>query len=556
MLSALYIRDFALIQALQLEFQDGMTIITGETGAGKSIIIDALGFILGARTDAGFVRHGAEKTDLSAEFDIRHNTAAQAWLSAHDLEDEGCLLRRVITQDGRSKAYINGRPSPLQQVRELGEQLVDIHGQHAHQHLLKESHQRQLLDGYGQNQALCDQVKQAYHSWQHSYQRLEQLQQQQEDIQQRLDYLRFQVTELDDLGLSDDEWESISQEQQTLAHSGQILQQGQQALQQLDGDEHGNACHALNSSLNSLQGLPIPPSQLDEITDLLNQALIQASEASSALSSYLNQVNLDPSRLDWLEQRMAEIHALARKHRQAPEDLAAYHQQLQQELQDLESNDEQLAQAQQQLSVAHEQYLVLAQQLRQQRQHAGESLAQHIANSMQELGMEGGRFAIQLQPLADEQGKAHGLDKIEFMVSANPGQPLQALRKVASGGELARISLAIDVITTANVKVPTLIFDEVDTGIGGPTAAVVGRLLRQLGEDLQVLCVTHLPQVAACGHQHYHVAKTKQTDTTHTHVQQLSAERRTEELARMLGGLDINQRTLEHAQDLLKQANQ
>ncbi|MCC8994810.1 MAG: DNA repair protein RecN [Candidatus Contendobacter sp.] len=554
MLIQLRIRDFAIVEALELELATGMTAVTGETGAGKSILVDAIGLLLGDRADSGVIRHGAERADLSAAFDLEQLPAARAWLAERDLDrDRECHLRRVVVAgNGRSRNYINGVPQPAQALRELGELLVDIHGQHEHQSLLRRDAQRQLLDDYAGHQALAATVAEQHRSWSRLRQELRQLQQISSERDARLDILRHHLRELAALNLAKGEVVELESEQRRLAHASQLLDTGQQLLNILtEGDDNAIA-DRLTHSLRELDGLIRLDVRLTPVSELLNAALIQLQEAGSELRDYVQALDLDPAHLARVEQRMTAAHHLARKHRLAAEDLPGLRNRFEAELDTLEHSETRLEDLQQAVQETLAGYRTSAGQLSEQRAAAARDLAERISQTLAGLGMPGGRLSIALEPL--DKPTPGGLETVEFLVSANPGQPLRPLAKVVSGGELSRISLAIQVITAHAARIPTLIFDEVDTGIGGGVAEVVGRELRALGGNRQVLCVTHLPQVAAQAHQQFKVEKQIDGESTHTQVLALAADERITEIARMLGGLELTANTLAHAREMVEGA--
>ena len=554
MLTQLRIRDFAIVEALELELVTGMTAVTGETGAGKSILVDAIGLLLGDRADSGVIRHGAERADLSAAFDLEQLPAARAWLTERDLDrDRECHLRRVVVAgNGRSRNYINGVPQPAQALRELGELLVDIHGQHEHQSLLRRDAQRQLLDDYAGHQALVATVAEQYRTWKRLSQELRQLQQISSERDARLDILRHHLRELTALNLAEGEVAELEAEQRRLAHASQLLDTGQQLLNGLTEGDDGTLADRLTHSLRELDGLIRLDTRLMPVSELLNAALIQLQEAGNELRDYVQALDLDPAHLARVEQRMTAAHHLARKHRLAAEELPGLRTRFEAELDTLEHSETRLESLQQAVQEALAGYRVSAGQLSEQRAAAARDLAERITQALTGLGMPGGRLSITLEPL--DKPTPGGLETAEFLVSANPGQPLRPLSKVVSGGELSRISLAIQVITAHAARIPTLIFDEVDTGIGGGVAEVVGRELRALGGNRQVLCVTHLPQVAAQAHQQFKVAKQTDGENTHTQVLALAADERITEIARMLGGLELTANTLAHAREMVAKA--
>ena len=552
MLCHLHISNFAIVRALEIDWQRGMSTITGETGAGKSIAIDALSLCLGERADASVVRPGADKADIVASFDVSTLPLAQHWLTEQDLAmGHECIVRRVVSSEGRSRGYINGVQVPAQQLKALGQHLLSIHGQHAHQLLLKADYQRQLIDAFAANNVTQDATRHAWRLWQQlkkEYAELEQSQQQR-DAQRQL--LEYQVAELDTFAPQNDEYNDLEQEHNRLSHGNTLLSQSQQCLEMLYDDEQHNIYHALSQAHSQLEQLSGLDSNLAGIAQMLSDALVQTEEASRELRRYAEKVELDPERLAEVEERLSQWLNLARKHQISPEQLPALHQELSSQLALLTGDDNRLLQLAGQIGQAQQAYLAQAQQLSEQRQAAADTLSQHISRSMQELSMANARFNIALTTLSDEQASANGIDAIEFQVSTNPGQPLQALHKVASGGELSRISLAIQVILADKVTTPTLIFDEVDVGISGPVAAGVGRMLRQLGETTQIICVTHLPQVASQGHQQLFVEKYTDGMATETRMRQLDDEQRISEIARLLAGENISASALANARELL-----
>ena len=552
MLCHLHISNFAIVRALEIDWKGGMSTITGETGAGKSIAIDALSLCLGERADAAVVRPGADKADIVATFDVSKLAAAQQWLAEQDLAmGAECIVRRVVSSEGRSRGYINGVQVPAQQLKALGQHLLSIHGQHAHQLLLKADYQRQLLDAFAANSQSRDATRSAWRDWQQlqrEYQQLEQSQQQR-DAQRQL--LEYQVAELDNFAAAEHEYAELEAEHSRLTHGNTLLSQSQQCLQLMYDDEQQNIYQALSVATAQLEQLSCLDPALNPIAQMLNDALVQTEEASRELRRYADKVELDPQRLAEVDERLSQWLNLARKHQVANEQLPELHQQLSAQLATLTGNDKRLVQLADDIATAQHNYLQHAARLTEERQQAANALGEKISRSMHELSMANARFAIVVQPLDATQASANGLDAIEFQVSTNPGQPLQALSKVASGGELSRISLAIQVILADKITTPTLIFDEVDVGISGPVAAGVGRLLRQLGESTQIICVTHLPQVASQGHQQLFVEKYTDGQATETRMRQLSDDDRISEIARLLAGENISASALANARELL-----
>ncbi|WP_426414739.1 DNA repair protein RecN [Aestuariirhabdus sp. LZHN29] len=555
MLIHLSIRNFAIVDQLELDLKRGMTVVSGETGAGKSIMLDALGLALGDRADSASVGQQSERAEILASFDLSQCPQALQWLSERDLAlEQECILRRVITREGRSRGYINGSASPLTDLRELGEMLIDIHNQHEHQSLLKkEAHQR-LLDRWAGCDELAGQLRQIWQQWQRQRQQLERLSSASEEDSARVQLLSYQLNELTTLDPQPGEYEELEAEYHQQANAGQCVQNCQQALQLCAEADSGNALQQLNNSLHLLHEIAAGHPQLQESIDLLTSARIQVEEACGTLNHYLDHFEADPERLYELEERINGFNSIARKHRTAPMELVGLSEQLSEELTQLQCSDEQLDQLEHEIQALQQHYQTQALKLRKQRERAAPKLAKAVTEQIRQLGMPQGEFSVQLTPLSD--GTANGLESIEFMVSANPGQPVRPLRQVASGGELSRISLAIQVINAQTSTIPTLVFDEVDVGIGGGIAEVVGLRLRQLGEaGGQVICVTHQPQVASQGHQHLQVQKQNLKNQTYTRIEPLQGERRIEEVARMLGGVEMTQQTLAHAREMLERAS-
>lgn len=552
MLCHLHISNFAIVRALEIDWASGMSTITGETGAGKSIAIDALSLCLGERADAAVVRPGADKADVVATFDISSLSAAKDWLQQQDLlMGNECIVRRVVSAEGRSRGYINGVQVPAQQLKLLGQYLLAIHSQHAHQLLQKADYQRQLLDAFTAQPELLQQTKQSYRYWQQLQQEFTELQQsqQQRDAQRQL--LEYQVAELDQFAPQTDEFSQLETEHSRLSHGNTLLSQSQQCLQQLyDGDEQ-TIYRALVQVSQQVEQLVLLDPALSDVRQMLNDALMQTDEASRELRRYADKVELDPERLQFIDERLGMWLNLSRKHQVSYENLPALHQQLSQQLAELTSSDSRLTELEQAIMQAAKVYQTAAASLTTARTQAALELSTLISQNMHELSMTNARFAINIQSQPLAQASINGLELISFEVSTNPGQPLQALSKVASGGELSRISLAIQVILADKITTPTLIFDEVDVGISGPVAAGVGRLLRQLGQSTQIICVTHLPQVASQGHQQLFVEKYTDGQATETRMRQLTDEERIQEIARLLAGENISANALANARELL-----
>lgn len=550
MLRTLSIRDFVIVDAIELELAAGFTVFTGETGAGKSILIDALALVLGARGDPSVIREGATRADITAEFSL--TPAARSWLTenTYEGEEDQVLLRRVIDSAGRSKAFINGTAATAAQLRELGDLLVDIHGQHAHQSLLKAQSQRTLLDYQAGLQEQVQEVGAAWRAWQAVARQRSEFERDARQVMLERERIEWQVNELEKLSPQAGEWTEISNEHSRLSHAASLIEGAQEALE-LISESESEAPPMLSqlSGLNlRLRKLLEVDSSLQPVLEALEPAQIQLQEAVYALNDYLGRVDLDPARLQAVESRLEATHSMARKFQLMPEDLPQELTRLQQQLQQL-SDASDLEGLRQQEEARKKTYLQLAKKLSQARTKAARQLEQAVTEAMQTLSMAGGRFEVALPAC---EPAAHGLEQVEFLVAGHTGTVPRPLAKVASGGELARISLAISVITSSATTVPTLIFDEVDSGIGGGVAEVVGRLLKRLGQERQVLCVTHLPQVASQGNQHFQVSKDTVTDgRTVSLIHALGKKERVEEVARMLGGLEITATTRKHAQELL-----
>ena len=555
MLVHLSVHNYAIVEHLDLELKRGMSVISGETGAGKSIMLDALGLALGDRADSSVVRLGADKADILASFDLDDIPDARAWLAERDLDNDGpCILRRVITAEGRSRGYINGAPCPQGDLKALGELLIDIHSQHEHQSLLKPDTHRRLLDEYSASQELARQVQLAAQRWRQTQQALERLSNSSDEQRARQQLLSYQLEELENLALAEGELEQLEQEHKNLANAGQLLDACRQVTELCSESDAGNVLSALTSSLQRLAAFQNHAGALGEAVNLLASAQIQVEEAVGELNRFVDHFDADPQRQQALEERLDTIYTLARKHRVQPAELVALQQRLLDELEDLNADDEAIERLGEELAAYARHYEEKATDLSRIRQAAAGELSLAVEAEIQRLGMPGGRFSVTLKPVAEGDYPPYGFEQVEFLVSANPGQPLRPLAKVASGGELSRISLAIQVITAQTSRVPTLVFDEVDVGIGGPTAEIVGQLLRRLGERGQVLTVTHLPQVAAQGHHHLFVHKARDSEQTRTAVAELHDRGRIEEIARMLGGVDLTAQSLAHAQQMVTAA--
>ncbi len=554
MLSHLHIRDFAIVDELDLEGSTGMTVLTGETGAGKSILLDALGLTLGDRADTSVVRHGAERAEIVASFAIDRLPEVTKWLREHELDGEGeCLLRRTVNADGGSRGYINGRPVAVQLLRELGEQLVDIHGQHAHQYLLRADAQRQTIDGFGGLTAAAEAVAAAFRAWRELQREFEALSAARRDREARLDLLRYQVEELAALELRGDELAALEEEHQRLANVTRLQEGAHRAAATLNDEDGEGAATLLERAAAELRELSDYDSALAPLAELVESAAIQAKEAGNEVRHYLSALDLDPERLEAVEQRLDAVQGLARKHRCREDELPELLAKLQEELEQLDSAETRFGDLEARIGEARAAWQEAADRLGQGRREAADRLSAAVTDNMAELGMGGGRFVIEWEPTGDEPS-AHGRERALFLVTTNAGQPPRPLQKVASGGELSRISLAIQVITAGTTGIPTLIFDEVDVGVGGGVAEIVGRKLRQLADSRQVLCVTHQPQVAAQGHHHHRIRKASAGGHTRTRVDPLDPAERVDEIARMLGGLEITDQTRSHAREMIELA--
>ncbi|MGC9422600.1 MULTISPECIES: DNA repair protein RecN [Vibrio] len=551
MLAHLSVNNFAIVKSLQLELSKGMTTITGETGAGKSIAIDALSLCLGGRAEASMVRQNEEKTEVSASFMLDNNLHATRWLEDNDLLDgQECILRRIINKDGRSRAFINGSPVPLSQLKAIGQLLINIHGQHAHQQLMKPEQQLSMLDQYAGHHNLLKQTRLAYQHWCQANHHLKQLRESSQQNQAQLQLLEYQIKELNELAIGAEEFIQLEQEHKRLTNSGDLALNCQKAINLLDESEEINALSILQSVSHTVMELAEMDNQLNSLPNMLSEAVIQLEEANNELRAYLANIDVDPERMVYVEERYSRVLSLARKHHVLPEELYAHHQLLLQQIAQLDHSEEKIQQQENEVARHYQAFANCAEKLHKSRSRYAKELDKLISLSMHELSMEKAQFKIDV---VQHQGQPSplGFDHVTFLVSTNPGQPLQPIAKVASGGELSRISLAIQVITAQKIDTPSLIFDEVDVGISGPTAAVVGKMLRKLGESTQVLCVTHLPQVAGCGHHQLFVAKQTKAGKTETQMIKLNTEQRVAELARLLGGSQITESTLANAKELL-----
>lgn len=555
MLNHIHIKNFAIIDELSRDLDNGLTVVTGETGAGKSIMIDAIGLVLGDRAEQGVVRQGADKSEITLTLELNKNPALLQWLQENDLDsDDCCILRRVITQEGRSRAYINGSPTTLSVLRELAEQLVNIHGQHAHQLLLKQQTQREILDAFAGLEKPLAQLKKAFKDYQACRNKLQALYNASDEHQAQVDLLTFQLNELMELNPAPNEAQELEKEQRRLAHADMLINAANTSAAQLYDGEGSTAYELLNQALQRIDNAKEKDDRFSSVAELLDSALIQIEESVSQLRDIGSSIEADPQQLQHIDNRLGNFHSLAKKHHINPEELYNKTLAMSEQLTSLQGEENNAEALEEKLKTLESAFIEKAEKISLRRKTAAKKMAKEISTSMQELGMTGGRFEITLDTLPKEQWKPWGIDQIEFTVAANPGQLGGSLAKVASGGELSRISLAIQLLATQNSHLPTMIFDEVDSGIGGGIAEVVGQKLRTLGSNAQVFCVTHLPQVAAQGHQHLQVKKTKTEKDTETRIVALSDSERVEEIARMLGGIEITDTTRQHAQEMLKKA--
>ena len=553
MLTQLTINNFAIVRHLNLELSEGMSVITGETGAGKSIAIDALGLCLGYRSESSMIRNGADKADITATFQMQPNSPAYLWLKEHELLDEEnsheCILRRMINLEGRSKAFVNNRPLPISQLRELGQYLIHLNGQHAPQLLLKSEYQLELVDNYAGIHNLLGKMQEQYNKWRKLHQQVKNFRQQCKENEARKQLLQYQVDELDEFDIKEGEFEEMEETHTRLSNSEELTEMSQSVLDLLS-DDNSNADSLIYNAIRYLEDLVDVDANYQSSLDMLNEALIQVQEASSEVRALVDSIEQDPELLAELDERISRAMSLAKKHYVSPNELWQHHSVLQDELQklvDFEDNEDQLIADEKK---AYRECVALAEQIYQERVSAAQKLAEQVTSQIKALSMENGEFYIDIQHDVKKL-TPNGADFVEFNLRSNLGQNAQPLAKIASGGELSRISLAVQVLTANKLSTPTIIFDEVDVGISGIAATTVGRLLRQLGNKCQVLCVTHLPQVASHGHQHFNVQKYVKDNQTETQMSLLSEQERVNALARLLGGSKITDAVLANAQEML-----
>lgn len=557
MLTHLTINNYMLIKHLDLQLQKGMTAITGETGTGKSVLLGALSLSLGEKADSDKVRLGSDKADITATFLMDDLPDARQWLIEHDLSHaDDCLLRRVITKEGRSRAFINSQPVPLQQIRALSELLIDIHSQHAHQSLLSKNSHQKLLDDYCQQQTLCSNVAKEYKHWQTINTQYIALRDNADEMDARFQLLHYQVDELNKLDIEEGELQQLEQQQQTLANAESIISKSRQLSTLCDGegiDDGTSIRELLSQSIGILQSITPQSDSFLNINELLNNALINVDEAHNNLQHETQDLEIDPERLQFVESRLTAIYDISRKHNVAPRDIANKHAELSNELSSLSGGDDALAELKEQTNKAHQQFISSATNLSKKRLLSAKKLTNSINSQLQTLAMGGASFIAAVTP-QPEKPSSKGIDDIEFLISTNPGQPHKPLSKVVSGGELSRISLAIQVATAQTSQVATLVFDEVDVGIGGDTANVVGELLNQLGTKSQVLCITHLAQVASKANHHWQVSKNTQSSSAETHIMELDNTHKIEEIARMISGNNLSEESIAHAKLIMGQS--
>ena len=551
MLLSITINNYTLVDSLEIEFSGGTTAITGETGAGKSLILDALSMALGDRADSSTIRQGKDRAQITTSFDISCISEAKKWLEHNDFsEGDECILRRIYTTEGRSKGYINGQPCTMQQLQQLGDILVDLHSQHEHQSLLRRNTHRKLLDEFNNSVELAEQVAGYFQDWHRATKKLHNLTERSDELTARRGLLEFQIEELQEFNLESNYLQQLELEQQNLANAEQIIQDSQKLLAISDQNETFNLRDGFNQSLSILSQLKHKPEALEEAEQLLQSGLIQVDEAVRCIEQHIDRFEANPQRLQQIEDELGLIFQLARKHRVDSYELGGKLDQLRLELEQLTAGDQNLEALQQQVDQYSDQYKKAATELSFIRQQGAVKMSEQINRQLQQLSMEGAELLVQLTPMEENNFKSYGLEEIEFLISTNPGQAHKPLAKVASGGELSRVSLAIQVVAAANSSIPTVVFDEVDVGIGGSTADIVGELLKQLGSKGQVISVTHQPQVAAHAHQHYVVSKITENSSAESNIDNLNKAQRIEELARMLGGAKVTEQTLSHASEL------
>ena len=550
MLRSLQIRNFAIIDEIDITFNDDMTVLTGETGAGKSILIDALSLVLGERGSSNLIRNKEKRAEYTAEFEITNNSHALNWLIEKSLDNENeCILRRTISPDGKSRSFINGNTVNLQSLKSLGDLLVDIHGQHFHQSLCKKNVQRDLLDHFGGLSVTKNKIKRIFNEWKELSDQLSKMIEGNTNKEDRIDLLSFQLKELDELALISGEYDSLNSEFKKISNIEKINKGINSLIDCLQSNEITNVEQMLNDSIKNIDTLATFDNSLEETKNLLSEAEINVSEAIGNLSRYGESIDYDNQKSREIEERINTIISLSRKHRVDPDELIDTKIQIEKELNELNNSQSSIDEAERHLSDLRKKYDDLASELTKKRSDSAKKLSRLVANSMNELGMAGGIFEAEIA--ASNNISQHGNDDITFHISANPGQKPQPLSNIASGGELSRMSLAIQVITSNGTNIPTMIFDEVDSGIGGAIAEVVGNKLKDLGQNKQVLCVTHLAQVASKGSSHIRINKLTDNKKTKIYASKLNSDERIEEIARMIGGIELTEKTREYAKEML-----
>ena len=555
MLQQLSIKNYATVDTLEIEFRSGMSVITGETGAGKSIILGALGLTLGDRADKTVVRSGANKTDICAAFDTSEINSAQQWLIENDLDSEEdsaiCILRRVVNKEGRSKGYVNGSPVTMASLKSLGEMLIDIHSQHEHQSLLHRTTHQRLLDDYCVNQKQLARLRSTWKQWQQNNQQMQELSRQSDEFSAQTQLLSYQLSELDEMAIGSHEAEELEEEFRSLNHADEIITSVESALNLCCESDEQNVSSLIYQAIAVLNDLSDKNEQISSITKLLESSAIQLHEAVADLRAFHEKFEADPQRLEQVNARLSDLHNIARKHKVKPAQLTEVIACLREELDRYQNSDEELDQLKANDELLREQYQTIARDVSKQRKAGAKKLSGQVNDSLHQLGMPHAELEVRLQAAESAKPSESGLEVVEFLVSTNPGQAPGALRAIASGGELSRISLAIQVITAQTSQTPSLVFDEVDVGIGGGIARVVGELLRQLGQKTQILCVTHQAQVASQGHHHFYVSKITQNNATLTRIEELEKTAIVKEVARMLGGDHYSDESLAHAEQMV-----
>ena len=553
MLKSLHIQNFAIIEKLELDFFSGLSTLTGETGAGKSIIIDAIGLVLGDRADSNLIRAGKDSAEIILVIELDKKSSTLNWLKDNDFEaDSECILRRVMRNDGKSRAYINSVPVPLKTLKELGEQIINIYGQHAHQSLMHPATQRELVDQFAGHKNKLHQLGELYEAWNEQKERFEQLSKNSSELESTIELLRYQVEELDQLNLQENETNELEQTHKRLANAENLKQSTLQASHQLMNDEGVDIYSNLNQVCSQISGLLESDKTLESTHQSLEEAFTVISEAANDLRNYAETIEIDPAELAQIEERLNLIDQISRKHKVSPHDIIELHERLSLELDKFTQPDYDLDSLCEQLHKTEQDYCKLAKTVSKKRKSVAKELSSNITLALAKLGMEKARLEVTVEDIEQKSPARYGLDKIVFNVQTNPGAKMLPLTRVASGGELSRISLAIQMIAVDKLEVPVLIFDEVDSGVGGAVAEVVGKELRAIGEHRQVMCITHLAQVAANAHHHYRVNKHSENNDTVSAIEYLNQADRISEIARMLGGLTLTENTYLHAREMLE----